>query len=161
MENFLAEKKVAKLVTAPVDGNTAAITGGRVDMKNLKRVAFIVALAAGTTTTTHGFTLRQHDAASAGNSKDLLVDNPYYHKVGVATAFTKVQSDTLAATYNLHAVLADSASVVVFEVLAEQLDVNGAFRYASLDIADTGGAQLVSVIALGDSEYAPAYLQVI
>lgn len=161
MEAFLLEKKIAKQVAGPVDGNTAAITGGRVDMKNLKRLAFIVSLAAGTSTTTHGFTLRQHDAASSGNSKDLSVDNPYFHKIGAATSFTKVSPTVAAAAYDLHSILADSASIVVFEVLAEQLDVNGAYRYASLDIADTGGAQLLSVVALGDSEFAPANSQVV
>ena len=37
MEALLLESKIAKTVIAPVDLNTAANTGLRVDMKNLKR----------------------------------------------------------------------------------------------------------------------------
>lgn len=157
MEKFLMEGHQPKQVAGPVDLNTAAVTGGRVSMKNAERCAFIVSLAAGTTTTTHGFTLRQHDAATAGNSKDLSVANPYYHKIGAATVFTKVEPGSAAAAYDLHALLADSASVVVFEVLAEDLDRANNYAWVSLDIADTGGAQLGSVVALVDNMLRPAY----
>jgi hypothetical protein len=37
---------------------------------------------------------------------------------------------------------------VVFEVLPEDLDVNGNFAWVSLDIADMGAAKLVSVLAV-------------
>lgn len=154
---FLLEQAVPKGVVGPVDLNTAAVTGARVSMKNARRVSFIVSLAAGTTTTTHGFTLRQHDAASAGNSKDLSVDNPYYHKVAPATVFTKVSPASAAAAYDLHAVVADAVSIVVFEVLAEQLDIANGYSHVSLDTADSGGAQLGSVVAIVDQEFSPAY----
>jgi len=159
MEAYLMEKAICKSVAGPVDLNTAAVTGGRVDIRNLKRVAFIVNLGAGTTTTTHGFTLRQHTAATAGTSYDLSVDNPYFHKVGAATSFTKVEPGSAAAAYDLHTLLGDNASIVVLEVLPEQLRSD--CRWVSLDIADSGGAQLGSVVAIGDSEYNPAYSQVI
>ncbi len=157
-EAYLAEKVLAKQAAGPVDANTAAITGNRFDMKGFDRVAFIISLAAGTTTTTHGFTLRQHNAASSGTSKDVAVNNPYYHKIGAATNFTKVDVAVAASVYDLHSILADSASIVVFEVLAEQLDVDNGFRWVSLDIADSGGAQLVSVLAVGHNcKSMPAY----
>lgn len=161
MEAFLMEKAIAKTVAGPVDFNTAAITGGRVNMRNLKRLTFVVIMAAGTSTTTHQFTLRQHDAASAGNSKNLSVENPYFHKIGAATAFTKVEPSSAAALYDLHSILADSASIVVFEVLPEQLDVNGAFAWASLDVADSGGAQIGTVLAIGETEINPGYAVVV
>lgn len=155
MEHFLAEDKVIKSVVGPVDLNTAAVTGARVSMAKAKRVSFICTLAAGTSTTAHGFTLKQHTAASSGTSADLSVDNPYYHKVGAATVFTKVSPSSAAAAYDLHSVLADSASIVVFEVLAEQL--TDGYGWVSLDTADSGGAQIASVIAVVDTEFKPAY----
>lgn len=161
MEKFLLEKAVVKSVAGPVDLNTAAVTGGRVSMKNAKRIAFVLSVAAGTSTTTHQFTLRQHDAASAGNSKDLSVDNPYFHKIGAATSFTKVSPDSAAALYDLHSILADSASIVVFEVLAEQLDIANGYTHVSLDIADSGGAQLGHCLAVVDAEFLPAYDKVV
>ena len=159
MEAFLLEKAIVKTVAGPVDLDTAAVTGTCVDMKNLKRLTFLVVLAAGTTTTTHTFTLKQHDAATAGNSADLEVMNPYYHKVGAATSYTKVEPTAAAAAYALHATLGNSVAVVAFEVLPEQL--TSGYRWVSLDIADTGGAQLGTVIALGDTEFNPGYAEVV
>lgn len=157
MEKFLMEKAVVKSAAGPVDLNTAAVTGGRVNMKNAKRISFIVQLAAGSSTTTHAFTLRQHDAASSGNSKDLSVMNPYYHKIGAATVFTKVQPSVAAAAYDLHTALADSVAIVVFEVLAEDLDIANGYAWASMDIADSGGAQIGAVLAVVDHSFLPAY----
>lgn len=159
MEKFLAEDKTIKKVIGPVDLNTAANTGSRIDISKGKRVAFLVNLAAGTSTTTHTLTLKQHDAATSGNSHDLSVDNPYYHKIGAATSFTKVEPTVAAAAYDLHAILADSASLVVFEVLAEQLRSD--CKWVSLDIADAGGAQLGSVVGILDAEFKPAYAEVV
>lgn len=159
MERFLMEKAILKTVAAPVDLNTAAVTGLRVDMRNLKRVAFMVILAAGTSTTTHGFTLKQHTVASSGTPADLSVMNPYYHKIGAATSFTKVDPTVAAAAYDVHALVADSVAILVFEVLAEQL--TDGYRWVSLDIADAGGSQLGTVIALGETENNPGYSAVV
>lgn len=159
MEAFKLEKEIVKLGTGPVDLDTGANTGARVAIKNLKRVTFIVMLGAGTTTASHTFTLKQHDAASSGNSFDLEVANPYFHKIGAATSFTKVDVTVAAAAYDLHSVLANSASIVVFEVLPEQLRTDCA--WVSLNCTDVGGAQLGTILALGDSKFNPAYSQVV
>jgi hypothetical protein len=162
MENFLAEKYVPKQVILPVDLNTGANTGLRVDMKNAKRVTFLITLAAGTTTAAHGISLHQHNAASAGTSKALSVDNPYYHKVGAATKLTKVDiAGVPADTYDLHALLADNVAIVAFEVLADDLDRALNFEWVSLDITDTGGAQLGNCVAIVSHDFAPAYAQVV
>lgn len=146
-EQYLLEKSLPKTIIAPIDLNAGANTGGRFDMQKFKRVSFIIVLAAGTTTTTHSIALKQHSVASAGTPSVLSVDNPYFHKIGAATSFTKVTPSSAADTYDLHSILADSASIVVFEVLAEQL--TDGQRYVSLDIADAGGAQIGSVVAIG------------
>lgn len=159
MERFLMEKAILKQVVVPVDLNTADNTGLRVDMKNLKRCTFIVMLAAGTTTTAHTFNLKQHNVASAGTPAVLSVLNPYFHKIGAATIFTKVDPPAAADSYDLHALLSNSASIVVFEVLAENL--TDGYRWVSLDMLDAGGAQLGSVIALGDTEFNPGYKEVV
>lgn len=161
MNKFFMEEYALKTVVAPVDLNTAAVTGARVSMKNARRISIICVLAAGSSTTTHQFTLRQHDAASSGNSKDLEVANPYYHKIGAATVFTKVDPTVAAALYNLHGILADSAAIVVFEVLAENLDVANGYAWVSLDTADSGGAQIASVVAKVEHNFVPAYAQAV
>lgn len=157
MESFKLEKEVMKVVAGPVDLNTAAITGARVDFSKAKRILFLVVLGAGTATTDHVFTLKQHDAAAAGTSYDLEVANPYFHKIGAATVFTKVDVSVAAAAYDLHALLANSAAVVAFEVLPEQLRSD--CRWVSMNVTDSGGAQLGTVIAIGDAVFLPAYSQ--
>mgnify|MGYP000978218320 FL=1 len=161
MEKLLMEKMAVKTGIVPVDLNTGANTGIRFDMKNMKRATFICLLGAGTSTTTHSFALKQHDAASSGNTKALSVGNPYYHKVNTATYFTKVAPTVDADTYDLHSVVADYVAVVVFEVLAEQLDRDNGYEWVSLNIADTGGAQLGSQVILADAEFLPSYGQVV
>lgn len=155
-ECFLMEKMLPKVIIAPVDLNTAVNTGLRIDMQKFERVSFVCNLDAGTTTTTHGFALKQHTVATAGTPIALAVANPYFHKIGSALSFTKVDVTSDTSDYDLHALLSNNAAVVVFEVLAEQLTQG--YRYVSLDITDTGGAQLGSVMAYGhNSKVAPAY----
>lgn len=155
MESFLLEKKQAKKIIGPVDLDTAANTGARIDMKDVERVSFIINVGAGTATSAHSIALQQHTVASAGTPAALSVDNPYFHKIGAATEFTKVAPTSAADTYDLHALLANSASLVVFEVLAEQL--TDGYRWVSLNIGDVGGAQLGDVIAIVKHKSAPAY----
>ena len=147
MEAFLLEKTNMKLVTVPVDANTAAITGGRVGLKGVARVAFVVQMGDSTAALAQ-FTLKQHNAATAGTTKALSVANPYYHKKAALTVFTKVIPGAATDAYDLSSVFAADEGTAVFEVLAEDLDVEGDFAWASLDMADSTAAKLVSVIAI-------------
>lgn len=151
-ENFLAEGAAIKEVVSPADLNTTGATGARVDMSKSARVAFIVHLADATAAAVD-LTLRQHDAASGGNSKDLEVDNAYFHKVGAATSFTKVEPSSKAAALDLAAILAADPGIVVLEVLASQLDVNNGFSHASVDVGDPGEARVIGVVAVGHQPF--------
>lgn len=156
MEQFLMEKATVKVVTGPIDLDAGANTGARIDMQKFKRVTFVVIAAAGTTPSAHLHTLKQHTAASAGTSADLSVDNPYYHKAGAATEFTKVQPTSAAAAYDVDTLVGDAKYVVVFEVLQEQL--TDGYRWVSLDTGDVGGAQLGTVLAIcHEATNKPAY----
>lgn len=157
MEAFLMEKETAKAVIGPVDLNSAANTGARVDMLKFKRVTFIVALNTGTATSAHLHTLKQHTAASGGTTQNLSVDNPYFHKIAAATEFTKVDpAGVAAAAYDLHALVANNKYIAVFEVLQEQLAEG--YRWVSLDMPVTGGAQVGTVLAIcGDAVAKPTY----
>lgn len=147
MEAFLLEKVNAKLVTLPVDANTAAITGARVSMKGCERIAFVVQMG-DSTSALASFALKQHSAASGGTTKALSVANPYFHKKAALTVFTKVEPTVAADTYDLSSIFADDEGVVVFEVLAEDLDVQNDFAWASLDVADSTAAKLISILAV-------------
>lgn len=155
MEAFLLEKSNVKQAFLPVDLNTAAVTGARVSMKDVKRCAIVVSCGASTAASVV-CTLRQHNAASAGTSKDLSVMNRYFVKAGAATSFTETEPTVAAAAYTI-AALADDEGLVVFEVLAEDLDVNGGFNYVSVDIADSAAAKIGAGLYILDSNYKPAY----
>ena len=152
MEKFLAEANVLKSAIAPQDINGAGATGERFDMSKSARCAVVINLGASTGADLD-VTLRQHDAASAGNSKDLEVANAYYHKVGAALSFTKVDVEVAAAAYDL-ASINDDAGIVVFEVLASNLDVNGGFNHFSIDVNSPGAvAKIVSGIYHGHQPF--------
>lgn len=157
MEAFFAEKYNVALGLVPVDLNTAANTGLRISMKDHKRVTFIVAMADSTAAATD-FTLKQHDAASAGNSKNLSVMNPYFKKVhtGSAVVTTKV-APTVAAHNYVPTDFDSDPGIIIFEVLAEDLDVANDYAWVSLDIADAGAAKIGTIIAIAEPKYAPAY----
>jgi hypothetical protein len=156
MNHYLAEGKALKIGVLPVDANTAAITGERISLKEMDRVAIVVQMGDSTGATVD-FTLRQHDAASAGNSKDLEVANAYYHKAGAATSFTKVEPTVASAGYDLSAIFGANEGIVVFEVSEAQLDVENGFSHVSIDIADSAAAKLVSVIYVGQAQKLPAF----
>lgn len=140
------EKQNIKVSSGPVD-LASAQTGARVSMKGCNRLSFVINLGS-SAATTPTFNLKQHNAASGGTTKVLSVANPYYHKAGAATSFTKVEPTVAADSYVMTSVFATAAGLLVLEVLAEDLDANGGFAWASLDIPAAGAAKLGSVLAV-------------
>jgi hypothetical protein len=160
MNHLLAEKQGLKLAhPVGVDLNAAAITGERISLEKGDRVAIVFQGGASTGATVQ-LTLRQHDAPVSGNSKNLESDNPIYVKAGSATVFTKIVPTSKAALKDLSTQLGGAAGIAVIEVLAEELDVDGGFKYVSVDIADAGAAKLASTMyVLSNVRYAPAYAE--
>ncbi len=161
MNKYLMEQQNIKVAFAPVDLNTAAVTGARVGMAKADRVA--VAIQMGTSTAAVvDISFQQHTAASGGTSKALSIVNAYYHKAGVATSFTKVQPSAAASSFDISSVFAADGGVVVFEILGDQLDVDGGFAFISVDVADSTAAKLgAGMYILHDVRYAPAYSEAI
>lgn len=155
MEGFLAEHKNLK-VEAPLDLNTAGLSGSRVAFKDAHRVAIVLNFGTSVGATV-SVALKQHNAATAGVTKALAIDNIYFKKIGAATVFTKVQPEAKADTYSFDADLASAAGIVVLEVLAEDLDVNGGFNHISVDVADSAVAKLAAVTYVIDPKFKPAY----
>lgn len=157
MNALLMEKQNIKQVMAPVDMNTAAITGARIGLKTGDRVAVVLAMGDSTSATVTA-TLNQHTAASAGSSKVLSVANPYYHKVDAATTFTKVVPGAAASSFDVSSLFANDPGTVVFEILAEQLDVDGGYAWFSVDFADSAAAKLgAAIYVVSDCRHLPAY----
>lgn len=159
MERFLMEGRTLRTGLVPVDLNAGANTGLRVPMKNAKRISLVVIMGASTAAVVT-LNLLQHDAASAGNSKALSIANPYYHKHGsAADKFTRVVPGAAADTYDLATLFAADGGIVVFEVLAEDLDVENNYGWVSLSALDSTAAKVGAVLAIVDHDYKPAYDQ--
>lgn len=161
MEQFLMEAHNIKQVGVPVDMNTAAITGARIKMSKGDRLAIILSMSDSTAAVVT-FDLDQHTAASGGTSKALSVANPYFHKKAALTSFTKVEPTSAADTYDVSSIFSDDEGVVVFEVLGEDLDVNGGFAYVSVNALDSTAAKILSgLYVVSQSRFLPAYSEAI
>jgi len=159
MEGFLSEYKAVKQVGVPADLNASALTGARINLAKNERIAIVVSMGDSTGAVTN-FSFQQHDASTGGTSKALTLDNAYYHKVAAATVSTKVVPGAAASSFDLSALFAADEGLVVFEVLAEDLDVSNGFDHISFDIADTTAAKIVSAVYMTNgSRFQPAYAE--
>lgn len=135
----------------PVDSQTGAMTGHRINMANYQGVTFIVFKAAGTAGDDPVLDLQEHDASTAGTSQDLDIITDYYIKQEATLdndeTWTKV-TQSAASEVTLNATSAETQMIVAIDVAAEQLSAG--FNYLSLNIADTGaaGAQLISALCI-------------
>lgn len=155
----LMELANLKMAVVPVDLNTAANPGARIPLTGGQRVSWLILMGASTGAVVNA-TLQQHDAASAGNSKALSVSNAYYHKVSTATKFTKVVPGSAAAAFDVSTIFAALGGIAVFEVLAEDLDRDNNYAYASLSLDDSTAAKVGAVVAfIGNNRTLPAYSQ--
>jgi len=155
MEGYISEKMTFKQVSAPADLNAAAVTGARIKLEKGFRLSVICNFGDSTGAVTD-FTMNQHDAASAGNSKVLATSNPYFEKVATATSFTKVEVSN--ASNIVPTTLAADEGIYVFEILAEDLDRDNDYGYFSFDIADSTAAKIMgAVYVLSDVREVPAY----
>jgi len=153
MEKFLAEEKIVKLGLAPVEVLAVAQAGARISLKESKRIAIVVAFAAANSDLS--VALKQHNAASGGTSKALEISNHYYVKKGTETSFTKTELSAVEDTYAINP--GNFSGVAIFEVLQEDLDVNGDFSHISAELTGTATGRDCSILYVGASEFLPAY----
>jgi len=152
--SFFAEEVVPKSIIDPVDWNTTDMTGARVDMKDLEKVIFLVILNSATSRTAVTLDFDQHTVASSGTPAALSHSNKYYHKLGAATVFTKVEPSSAADTYDLTSLVGDNKAILIFEVHSS--DLTDGYRWVSLNAADSGAAGIGTVVALGVGRLKPA-----
>lgn len=147
----LGETYDLSIGAAPVDLSTAAVTGKRLAMQEVRGVDVVVIKGAGTAGDDPAITLREHDAASAGTSADLAVITEYLVKGGTTLAGTETWTKvTQAASATITdpggaGTSAERQQIVAFRVRPEQLSTG--FTHISVNIADVGvNAQLGTVL---------------
>jgi hypothetical protein len=159
MNGQFLENQNVKVLVAPVDMNTAAITGARCDMGKTAKVCAIISMGASVAASVV-LNFKQHNAAAAGTSKALSVVPTYYKKVGTATVFTKVEGPAAVSSLDLSADFAADGGVVAVEIRSDLLDTNGGFSHFSIDLDDSGAAKLVSgLYVANEPSHLPAYAQ--
>jgi hypothetical protein len=159
----LMENATLRQINVPVDMNAAAITGKRVKMDVSESCAVVLSMGASTSAEVV-FTLKQHNAASSGTTKDLSVMNPYFIQLSAVTtaAFTKVSPTVAAAAYDLSSTFADASGIVVFEVNGSDLDLANDFAWFSVIAADATAAKILGgLYVLNNPVHKPAYLEVV
>lgn len=150
MDALLSEKcRTEKGFLGDANGGAETV---RIDLSKCHKLQFEVQLNAGVATTL-GLQLREHDAATAGNSANLASSLPHYRKADADAAYVRVDGDVASADLSS---LDTAAGTVLVEVYKEDLSDN--FRYVSLQVSDPGAARIVSVSAHLDSKQKPAYL---
>ena len=133
----------------PVDLGAGTNTGHRIHLMNYGAVTFVGYLATGTAAENPTFTLREHNAATAGTSQDLAAVDEYFQKQEATLdgdeTWTRVAQTAAAAVTD---VVWDDANqvLVAFKVRGEQL--TDAFEWVSVDVADTGTAHIGVVLAI-------------
>lgn len=151
MEGLFSEHIASKVA---LRGNVDNAESARISMGKAHKLVFLVSVAS--LAEDLGITLRQHDAAAAGNSKDLVISNPYFYKLDADAVATKVDAPDTASIAGSE--LNNNAGYIAVEVLSEDLDVNGNFSYVSVQLADTTGAREGQVIAMSHMpRLKPAY----
>lgn len=148
------EGLIPKVIIDPVDYNTGANTGLRIDMKDLEKVVLIFVFNSATTRTGATIDLDQHTVSSSGSPLALSVVNKYYHKIGAATSYTKVEPTVAADTFDLLSLIGDSKAVVVMEV--DSADLTDGYRWVSANVTDAGAASIGTCIAIGYAKLKPA-----
>ena len=128
----------------PLDLQTAR-DGDWVSLKNAKGCAVIVFKGAGTAGDDPSITIEQASDVAGTGAKALNAITEFYKKIGTLTAvgsWTKV-TQTADDLVTVDAVSAEAEGVWVFNVEADQLDVDNGFDCMRVRIADTGtNAQL-------------------
>lgn len=143
MNKHILEKVQIVSAIVPVDLQTAANNGDWVSLKGYGRCAIVFFKAAGTAGDDPVFTLRQAKDVSGTTPKELnftRIDTKVGVQTGIGT-FTKV-AQAAGNTY-VNTDSAEAQAVMVVDIKAEDLDVEGGYDCLQLQIPDVGGnAQL-------------------
>lgn len=142
---------VPDFVPQPLDASD--LTGDRVNLKNWERAYLVFQKKSGSAGDDPSIYLKQHDAASSGNSKDLTFTKLWYKK-GTLTSvgtWTAVVLDTATADLDLVSVngvdlatdVADT--VVVVEVRADSLDGANGYTFVNVTYAEGDITTAVSI----------------
>jgi hypothetical protein len=126
-------------IITPVDLQTGANTGQRVNVTGYHRAIIVLHKGIGTAGDDPVFTPLQHDAISGGNSKAISITK-VWSKLGASlgaltewTEVTQAAGDTYTDTTS-----AEKLGMIALEINLDKLDFENQYKYISLNIPDVG-----------------------
>lgn len=133
------------LAWAPVDTQTAAITGKRIFLGNARGVTFLLIKAAGTANDDPVLAFKQYTAASSGTTADLAVVTRVFYKQEATLDNDEpwvLATQAAGAAYTGNGTSAETQMLLAVYIGADQL--SDGYAWVGVDLADTGsaGAQL-------------------
>lgn len=133
---------------APVDSQTAAMTGKRFAMENCGGVMIVIYQAAGIAGDDAVYTLYEHTAYTGGTSTALATITKYHEKEETALDGDEawVEKSQSALSTITDATIAENQLIQVVDVRADRLSAG--YTHISLDIADTGAGGTQPIAAL-------------
>lgn len=136
-------------VTVPTDAVAAAITGPRINMKDVGCCSFVV-VTTGASTDITDVDLQEHTASTGGTTQDLDIVTTYYYKTEATLdgdeIWTKGTQTAASEITNVGA--ASEELLLVVEVRPEQM--SDGFDYVSLNVPDLGtnGTRHVAIVPI-------------
>lgn len=162
MNELIAELLRIETAIAIADLSGGAQTGARIKFDKSSRIGILVrAEVAGGGAGEVVATVKQHDAAAAGNTKVLATTNPYFTKVdGAAAALTKVDDGVSRSAFDVTAVIGGAnAGLLLIELHESDLDIANGYYWVSVDIgaAAVGGKNAAAFYVLGGLDREPGH----
>jgi hypothetical protein len=159
---LLAEEVQVVPAFNPVNLATAANTGDWISMKFFRHLTILYMQGPGTAAEPATITVSQATAVAGTGSKGLATIASYYIKKAVTDltgtgAFTKV-TQTAASTVVLGVgAEGDKATLVLIEINAEDLDVEGGFDCVQASVGDVGTGPTIGCLfyLLSDARVQP------
>lgn len=139
---------------APPAATNGVVTGQRIHLKNATGITIVLIAGVASAGDDLQIDVQQHDAASAGNSKDLDVVTVAHLKDALAMANTETWTSitqsaasevAIAASYNtdIH------QNILVVEVQSTDLDRANGYEWVSVNVPDLGtGDKTLTVIGI-------------
>lgn len=154
MKNALFAEE--KIVDVQAIADVSTVLTNYADLKKGFRVAFVIAVADSVAAT---FKPKFQQRKGTAAPKNLNICNAYYVKKKGASVYTKVEVDAenLVAEIDLSTDLGTDGGIVIFEVLAEDLDVNNDFDQVAISFDTSAVVKPASVTTVIEPKYLPAY----
>jgi hypothetical protein len=150
---FMEQKNLKVAYLGDLSGGIASI---RIKMEKADSVALVMTVASAAADLV--VTLKQSDALTAGNSKDLVRNSKYFKKVGAATSFTAVDVLSTPVAAVTDADFNGAAGTIVFEVKGEDFDFENGYVFFSVNVTlGVVARDAAALFVQGDCKYLPAY----